>query len=59
MLPKPTRPREKPIISLIRVTYSILEYCDITGLSRAAVLQQIAETLPAPITDRHARLTTL
>lgn len=39
MLPKPRRPREKPIFPLMRVTYSIPEYCDVTGLNRAAVLR--------------------
>jgi excisionase family DNA binding protein len=39
MLPRPRRPREKSIFPLTRVTYSIPEYCDITGLSRDAVLR--------------------
>ena len=38
MLPKPRRPREKRIACLTRVTYSIAEYCAITGIGRAAVL---------------------
>lgn len=39
MLPKPRRPREKPIFPLMRVTYSVSEYCDLTSLSKAAVLR--------------------
>jgi hypothetical protein len=34
---RPRRPREKRI-PLPRATYSIAEFCDMTGLSRAAVL---------------------
>jgi hypothetical protein len=41
MLPKPRRPREKRIIPLKRVTYSISEFCDMTGLSRVAVLRSM------------------
>ena len=37
MLRRPRRPREKRI-PLPRATYSIAEFCDMTGLSRAAVL---------------------
>jgi hypothetical protein len=37
MLRRPRRPREKRI-PLARATYSIAEFCDMTGLSRAAVL---------------------
>jgi excisionase family DNA binding protein len=39
MLPKPRRPRERCIYPLSRVTYSVPEYCDITGLTREAVLR--------------------
>ena len=39
MLPKPRRPRERCIYPLTRVTYSVPEYCDITGLSQASVLR--------------------
>jgi hypothetical protein len=35
---RPRRPREKRVVSLARATYSIAEFCDMTGLSRAAVL---------------------
>lgn len=41
MLPKPRRPREKRIAPLTPVTYSISEFCDVTGLSRAAVLRSM------------------
>ncbi len=41
MLPKPRRPREKRIIPLGRATYSIAEFCDMTGLSRVAVLRSM------------------
>jgi len=34
---KPRRPREARIVCLARVTYSIEEFCDISGLSRASV----------------------
>jgi hypothetical protein len=37
MLRRPRRPREKRI-PLARATYSIAEFCDMTGLSRSAVL---------------------
>jgi hypothetical protein len=37
MLPKPRRPREKRILPLTRVTYSIEEFCAASGLSRAEV----------------------
>jgi excisionase family DNA binding protein len=43
MLPKPRRPREKRIVPLMRVAYSIAEFCDVTGLSRATVLRSIDE----------------
>lgn len=39
MLPRPRRRREQRIIPLTRVTYSIAEFCDLTGLSQAAVLR--------------------
>jgi hypothetical protein len=38
MLSRPRRPREKRVVPLARATYSIAEFCDMTGLSRAAVL---------------------
>jgi hypothetical protein len=38
MLRRPRRPREKRVVPLARATYSIAEFCDMTGLSRAAVL---------------------
>jgi excisionase family DNA binding protein len=41
MLPKPRRPREKRIVELTRVTYTIAEFCEMTGLNRAAVLRGI------------------
>jgi len=41
MLPKPRRPREKRIVPLTPVTYSIAEFCDLTGLSKAVVLRSI------------------
>jgi excisionase family DNA binding protein len=41
MLAKPCRPREKRIVELTRVTHTIAEFCETTGLSRAAVLRLI------------------
>jgi excisionase family DNA binding protein len=41
MLPRPRRPREKRIVPLRRVTYSIAEFCDMTGQSRPEVLRAI------------------
>jgi excisionase family DNA binding protein len=41
MLPKPRRRREKRIVELTRVTYTIAEFCEMTGLNRAAVLRDI------------------
>lgn len=41
MLPKIRRPREKRIVPLARVTYSIAEFCALNGLSREAVLKSI------------------
>ena len=41
MLPKPRRPREKRIAPLTPVTYSISGFCDMTGLSRTAVLRSM------------------
>jgi excisionase family DNA binding protein len=41
MLPKTRRPREKRIVPLTRATYSIAEFCEKTGLSRAIVTRQI------------------
>jgi hypothetical protein len=41
MLPKARRPREKRIAPLERVTYSIAEYCEMSGLSKAMVLSFI------------------
>ena len=41
MLPRPRRPREKRIVPLRRVTYSIAEFCAMTGLSRSEVLRAI------------------
>lgn len=41
MLPKPRRPREERIEPLTRATYSIAEFCEKTGLSRAIVTRQI------------------
>jgi hypothetical protein len=38
MLRRPRRPREERVVPLARATYSIAEFCDMTGLSRAAVL---------------------
>ena len=38
MLRRPRRPREERVVPLPRATYSISEFCDMTGLSRAAVL---------------------
>jgi excisionase family DNA binding protein len=39
MLPKQRRPRERCIYPLSRVTYTVTEYCDITGLSLVVVLR--------------------
>jgi excisionase family DNA binding protein len=48
MLPKPRRPRERCIYPLSRVTYSVPEYCDITGLSREVVLRLMEDgSLPS------------
>jgi len=48
MLPKPRRPRERCIYPLSRVTYSVPEYCDITGLTRKVVLRLMDEgSLPS------------
>jgi excisionase family DNA binding protein len=41
MLPKPRRPREKRIVELTRVTYTIAEFCEITGIGRATLLRSI------------------
>jgi hypothetical protein len=41
MLPKPRRPREKRIVELPRVTYTIAEFCEITGMGRATLLRCI------------------
>jgi CRP/FNR family transcriptional regulator, anaerobic regulatory protein len=41
MLPKPRRPREKPIVPLARAAYTIREFCDKTGLSEEEVLRSI------------------
>jgi excisionase family DNA binding protein len=41
MLPKPRRPREKRIVELPRVTYTIAEFCEITGMGRATLLRSI------------------
>ena len=41
MLPKSRRPREKRIVPLARITYSIAQFCEKTGLSREAVLKSI------------------
>lgn len=43
MLPKPRRPREERIVPLSRVTYSLEEFCEKTGLSRKTVLRSIDE----------------
>ena len=40
MAPKPRRPRE-PQEPLLPVTYSVAQYCVMTGLSRAIVTHQI------------------
>jgi hypothetical protein len=41
MRPKPHLPREKRIVPLTRVTCSIAEFCDITGMGKAAVLRPV------------------
>jgi hypothetical protein len=41
MLPKPRRPREKRVVPLKRVTYSLVEFCERTGLGEKAVLRAI------------------
>ena len=41
MLPKPRRPREKRIVELTRVTYTIAEFCEMTGIGRATLLRSI------------------
>jgi excisionase family DNA binding protein len=41
MLPKPRRPREKRIVELKRVTYTIAEFSEMTGISRVTVLRLI------------------
>jgi excisionase family DNA binding protein len=39
MLPKPRRPREKRIVELKPVTYTIAEFSEMTGISRVTVLR--------------------
>jgi hypothetical protein len=41
MLPKPRHPREDRIVELTRVTFTIAEFCEMTGLNRAAVLRDV------------------
>jgi len=41
MHPKPRRLREERVVPLTRATYTIAEYCVLTGLRRAAVLRSI------------------
>jgi excisionase family DNA binding protein len=41
MLRKPSRPRETRVVELSRTTYTIAEFCEMTGLSRAVVLRSI------------------
>ena len=41
MLPKPRRPREKRIVELKPVTYTIGEFSEMTGISRVTVLRLI------------------
>jgi len=43
MLPKPRRPREKRIAKLTRVTYTIVEFCEMTGIGRATLLRSIED----------------
>jgi excisionase family DNA binding protein len=43
MLPKPRRPREKRIVELTRVTYTIAEFCEMTGIGRATLLRSIED----------------
>jgi DNA-binding CsgD family transcriptional regulator len=41
MLAKPRRPREKRIVELTRVTYTMAEFCEIAGIDRATVSRSI------------------
>jgi excisionase family DNA binding protein len=43
MLPKPRRPHEKRIAKLTRVTYTIAEFCEMTGIGRATLLRSIED----------------
>jgi excisionase family DNA binding protein len=43
MLARPRRPREKRVVPATRFSYSIAEFCAITGLSRAAVFRSIED----------------
>ena len=56
MLRKPRRPRERCTYPLSRVTYSVPAYCDITGLSRAAVLRMMDDGCLATVKIGHRRL---
>jgi len=59
MLPKPRRPREKRIVELTRVTYTIAEFCEMTGLNRAAVLRGIDKGLIARREGRYPSMDSL
>jgi hypothetical protein len=56
MLPKPRRPRERCIYPLTRVTYSISQYCDITGLGLAAVMRMMDDGSLSTVKIGHRRL---
>jgi hypothetical protein len=56
MLPKPRRPRERCIYPLTRVTYSVPQYSDITGLGLEAVLRSMDDGSLSTVKIGHRRL---
>ena len=56
MLAKPRRPREQRIVPLARATYSIAEFCDMTGLSKTKVVRLIDDGILRTVKLGHRRL---
>jgi hypothetical protein len=56
MLPKPRRPREQRKMPLTRVTCSIAEFCDLTGLSETAVARSMKDGPLLTVRIGHRRL---
>lgn len=56
MLRRPRRPREKRHVAPTRATYSIAEFCDMTGLSKAAVLLSMDDGSLRNVKVGHRRL---